>query len=469
MFRFIFSKSKVRLLPGLLALLVVALSFSIIFTPTQTSASTLHPTGLIMEDEIPHFVFPALTLDTYNLPSYVDFSYYYPYPGDQGRLGSCVAFATGYAALTYKKAFEVQLNRNYNNYFEDDNNIFSPSFIYNQIHFNDSPSGGGATFSSALNLLMNKGCVSLAEMPYSGELGDYNTMPTESQLEAALENRIFRWEYLPAGNVEQIKARLVETNPVVIGVPVYPDFDNISPGNDTYDDLSGYSRGGHALCLVGYDDNKQAFKFINSWGTDWGLDGFGWISYDLIEELRVQPYSFPVAPSDFRMTNSGGLTIEFKWDSIPGKSYAVYRRPTGSAEEPAKLVETGTNNKVIVQTPFGSYDYSVAIVDEYGNRLSGFSRFCTVRRYQSAPTNFRLLNSLNQLVKFTWDSVPGKSYAVYRRPTGSTEEPAKVIELGEFDSAIIQTPFGSYDYCVAIVDEYGNRTSEFSNFVTFER
>lgn len=36
----------------------------------------------------------------------------------------------------------------------------------------------------------------------------------------------------------------------------------------------------HAMALVGYDDNKNAFRIRNSWGTDWGDEGSIWVDYD---------------------------------------------------------------------------------------------------------------------------------------------------------------------------------------------
>lgn len=46
--------------------------------------------------------------------------------------------------------------------------------------------------------------------------------------------------------------------------------------NEAGDEVSNY--GGHVVTLVGYND--KGFIFKNSWGTDWGDHGYGYISYD---------------------------------------------------------------------------------------------------------------------------------------------------------------------------------------------
>ena len=54
-------------------------------------------------------------------------------------------------------------------------------------------------------------------------------------------------------------------------------------------------RGGHAICAIGYDDDKVikhgngvetkgAIRFANSWGTNWGDKGFGWMPYEYIHK-----------------------------------------------------------------------------------------------------------------------------------------------------------------------------------------
>lgn len=40
-------------------------------------------------------------------------------------------------------------------------------------------------------------------------------------------------------------------------------------------------QGTHALCIIGYDDNRfgGAFEIVNSWSSDWGNSGYLWIRY----------------------------------------------------------------------------------------------------------------------------------------------------------------------------------------------
>jgi GNAT superfamily N-acetyltransferase len=43
--------------------------------------------------------------------------------------------------------------------------------------------------------------------------------------------------------------------------------------------------GAHSVLLVGYDDTRQHFNFMNSWGAEWGDEGFGYLSYATFEAL----------------------------------------------------------------------------------------------------------------------------------------------------------------------------------------
>lgn len=62
MFKFTHNRPKVKFLSSLLALSLLT-SGSAMFIPTQSFASELYPTGLIMEDEMPSFVAAAPVID----------------------------------------------------------------------------------------------------------------------------------------------------------------------------------------------------------------------------------------------------------------------------------------------------------------------------------------------------------------------------------------------------------------------
>ncbi|MDJ1470262.1 hypothetical protein [Xanthocytophaga flava] len=41
------------------------------------------------------------------------------------------------------------------------------------------------------------------------------------------------------------------------------------------------------MCIVGYEDEKHAFKVLDSRGERWGDEGFIWIDYDLMSDNTV--------------------------------------------------------------------------------------------------------------------------------------------------------------------------------------
>ncbi|MDO4301955.1 MAG: GBS Bsp-like repeat-containing protein [Clostridia bacterium] len=213
------------------------------------------------------------------LPSKADISKYFPSVGNQGNQNSCVGWATAY----YLKTAHEQMERNWG--VSSNSHIFSPSYVYNQIN---NGSDNGAYIFSALDLLKEQGVCTISSMPYNTY--NYTTKPNSSQIAEANEYKIYDYSYISANDsnkVDKIKNEINQNNPAIIGVEIYPDLDNLGSSNKIYDSISGNSRGGHALCLIGYDDSLNAFKFINSWGNRWGISGFGYISYSLIENSAV--------------------------------------------------------------------------------------------------------------------------------------------------------------------------------------
>ncbi|MDP9123347.1 MAG: peptidase C1, partial [Pseudomonadota bacterium] len=65
--------------------------------------------------------------------------------------------------------------------------------------------------------------------------------------------------------------------PLVTLMSVYEDFNYYSTG--VYHYVSGSLEGGHAICVVGYDDPQQCWICKNSWNSTWGESGFFQIGY----------------------------------------------------------------------------------------------------------------------------------------------------------------------------------------------
>ena len=76
-----------------------------------------------------------------------------------------------------------------------------------------------------------------------------------------------------------IKQALVHA-PVLISIGVWNDLFGYADGVYVAEDESEETRRGmHALLLVGWDDDKQAWLARNSWGDDWGLSGHLWLGW----------------------------------------------------------------------------------------------------------------------------------------------------------------------------------------------
>lgn len=206
------------------------------------------------------------------LPEVVDLSAYFPVPGDQGMQGSCTAWATGYAARAYYAA-AVEERR-----ITLPQSIPSPAFIYNQIVADPNDCGSGSANVLALEVLKQYGSLSLADYPYNNDSCAY---PSDDQLNAGTDFRIKDYLTVDHTRLDQVKGELADGNPVIIRVVPDEGFDNLwdKPKAVWHSPPLPEDSFGHALTLVGYNEAKQTFKFINSWGPDWSDGGYGRMDY----------------------------------------------------------------------------------------------------------------------------------------------------------------------------------------------
>ena len=209
------------------------------------------------------------------LPS--SFSLITPPIANQGNEGSCVAFATTYAARSIEAYYRTS-STNYNLA----TNIFSPEYVYNQTKlFADCNSG--TAFSLALDLMKNKGVCTWNAMPYS-DLNGCSTLPNSSQVAEAANYKITSYSKIIKSDQTAIKTMVYNKHAVMINVTMDNGFINASSGF-IWKSYSGSGSLPHALIICGYDDAKNAYKVMNSVGVNWGDAGYSWIDYNYFSQV----------------------------------------------------------------------------------------------------------------------------------------------------------------------------------------
>ena len=216
-----------------------------------------------------------ITRDYTMLPKAYSLKKYCPIPKSQGQYGTCASWSTAYAARTICEAIS--------NGWTDKDSItqeaFSPIFIYKQLN-NQPGCNNGISLAGALGLLCRTGTPKLHS--FDVLCADYipDSLYTEAShykidgYTALFNNYSFNSE-----NVSVVKKALTENRPVVFAMDVYESFDN---STEVWDGVKDVLRGGHGMCVIGYDDDKYggAFEIMNSWGTYWADSGFVWIRYE---------------------------------------------------------------------------------------------------------------------------------------------------------------------------------------------
>jgi hypothetical protein len=252
---------------------------------SAASAQT-HATGLTLlrPDELAKIP-PAFTpFGGGDMPSHVDLSPLLPPPGNQGQQSSCVAWATAYALRSYEAHVRDRAPLVHADGSIDSLRVFSPAFVYNQIN---NGRDAGSAFPDALDLLKAKGAAPLGLMPYSQN--DFTSLPNSDATNAASRYRIAFWRQINVNDTIDIKSQLNAGYPVVIGATIDEGFDRGGKGF-VWNHISGKQLGGHAMVIVGYDDDRGAFRVQNSWGRDWGDGGYYWLDYGFFGRVVNEAY-----------------------------------------------------------------------------------------------------------------------------------------------------------------------------------
>jgi hypothetical protein len=228
-----------------------------------------HPTGAVREDPAAKARTPMEGEFRAFLPPSVDLSSRMPPPGDQGDAGTCTGFALVYGIRSYYASTLEGRD------LSDTRNLPSPGYIMSFIK-----GYGNASFMDVVDLL-RKGTVSVADYPYT-ENG--KPPPTRDIIARAHDFQVRGLRRVNYNRLDDIKGQLARGNPVAVILWTDDAFQNYSGG--TFNARGRATDDWHSIVVVGYDDRRQAFRLMNSWGNDWGDHGFMWLSYDLVK-IRV--------------------------------------------------------------------------------------------------------------------------------------------------------------------------------------
>jgi C1A family cysteine protease len=228
------------------------------------------------------------------LPERVSLEQFAPKRLNQGVQGSCVAWASAYAARTIVQAQATKADPN--------STAFSPSFLYNQIKIDGSDCQGSYIYRAMENMLKG-GVLPYSRFAYTDQ--SCAKLPTEDERRQAMPYRIKGFQRLTRGADEQrtdmvaMKQHLSQGSPVVIGMMVGGSFMQEMEGRELWEPTRNDYRmpgfGGHAMCVIGYDDykfgNEGGFQIMNSWGPEWGKKGIAWVRYGDFDHFGKEAYA----------------------------------------------------------------------------------------------------------------------------------------------------------------------------------
>jgi len=391
----------------------------------------------------------------------MDLSNYLPPVQNQGKTNSCVGWAWGY----YYKTAQENIEKKITDYElrNDANNICSPSFVYNHIAMSEDK---GSMPADAFKLLNDFGCASLKEMPFNES--EYEAFknnqsdlswPSEDAYTGAIASRTnggsSQYKSISTktdDSLNQVKQLLLNKKMALLGVGIYDSYEKFKGDNNivTSSITNSQSKGTHAQCLVGFDDDKEtadgkgAFKVVNSWGTEWGDKGFYWISYQAMKGKFV--IDNEVLYVEDRVNYSSKKVAVFEADGSIGKGSSM-------------SIKVGEKEKVF-------FDFKNGGVNQRSSKMPDSKIVLDLNDYAADLINGVkvTLNSQTQISSNGGSQYGQNSYGFFfpipffnQRPTGYNQIPGSNEQQGEYQNSnmVIKSFIYKHDDVINAANETG--------------
>lgn len=206
----------------------------------------------------------------HELPPLIDLRQQMPVVYNQGELGSCTANALG-AAFQFGQMKQQKPN-------------WIPSRLF--IYYNEREVEGtinedsGAMIRTGIKTMVNKGVC--PETMWEYKTWKFKQKPTPQCYEAGLNNQVEQYIRLSPHTLYEVKHCLSEGFPVVFGFMIYESMMTTEVTKTGFVPIPNPNEqpiGGHAVMAVGYDDSKECLIVRNSWGAEWGINGYFYLPY----------------------------------------------------------------------------------------------------------------------------------------------------------------------------------------------
>ncbi|MBM78152.1 MAG: hypothetical protein CL846_06690 [Crocinitomicaceae bacterium] len=225
---------------------------------------------------------------------------------------TCVGWASAYGAMStiFNSKFDITKENEKFLY------SFDPNFIYSLISENNkNDCMEGTSIVDAMEVLKNNGCKKML-------------LPEKTKCNSAISSVskgyaipfIIKMSNTPPENwyentnsekINMLKKSLYDDLPIILGMNTTKSLRNIASNGLWAPSKDDSLASGHAVCIIGYDDNKYggSFEIMNSWGKNYGDNGYNWVRYSDILNYIVELHFISVY--DFKKSVHSNYTCYY--------------------------------------------------------------------------------------------------------------------------------------------------------------
>jgi len=246
-------------------------------------------TGYVKDPEDERdFLFKTVGNLRADLPDIVDYTSEMSPVKDQGQAGTCVGMAvTAVKEWQEQKEYiqEIKEGKKYRRrkpYYD----LSEQWAYYKAKEIDPWPDQEGTSIRFALKQICKLGIPPEKAWPYNDR---------EKGFPKPWAAMIARWgkgkSYYRINNLDELLVALHDHGPCVIGILCFREIFTTGSDGIVKDPANpNQVYGGHAVAAVGYNKEKQLVKFKNSWGTFWGENGYGYISFNYVNNYMMDAW-----------------------------------------------------------------------------------------------------------------------------------------------------------------------------------